>query len=187
MSGVLGRPAPVDLDATVRALARRDGIRIMPDGLVAANQLGLTNAVPVKASYVTDGHSRTLKVDGRTDRFRHAAPSVLTWAGRPSAPVVQALRWLGRHSAADAEVVATLRRRLPDPVKRDLPENRQDLPGTPPTPVFRGGTCLSKGSGLVGRFSEDIGPDVPRGGPGFERERDPAASGLSNRRRNAPT
>ena len=81
MSGVLGRPAPVDLDATVRALARRDGIRIMPDGLVAANQLGLTNAVPGKASYVTDGHSRTLKVDGRTVRFRHAPPSVLRWAG----------------------------------------------------------------------------------------------------------
>ena len=59
------------------ALARRDGVRIMPDGLVAASQLGLTNAVPARVSYVTDGHSRTLEVDGRTLRSRHAGPRVM--------------------------------------------------------------------------------------------------------------
>ena len=129
ISEVLKRPAPVDLDAAVAALARRDGVRIMPDGLTAANQLGLTNAVPAKASYVTDGHSRTLKIDGRTVRFRHAGPRVMQWAGKPAAPVVQALRWLGPDDAADARVVSTLRRLLPDHVKRDLFENSRDLPG----------------------------------------------------------
>ena len=58
ISGVLKRPAPVDLDAAIKAIARRDGVRIMPDGLVAANQLGLTNAVPAKPCYVTDGPTR---------------------------------------------------------------------------------------------------------------------------------
>ena len=82
MSDVLKRPAPVDLDAAIAALARRDGVRIMPDGLAAANQLGLTNALPAKASYVTDGSSRTVKIDGRTVRFRHAGPSVMQWAGK---------------------------------------------------------------------------------------------------------
>ncbi len=129
ISEVLKRPAPVDLDVAVAALARRDGVRIMPDGLTAANQLGLTNAVPAKASYVTDGHSRTLKIDGRTVRFRHAGPRVMQWAGKPAAPVVQALRWLGPDAAADARVVSTLRRLLPDHVKRDLFENSRDLPG----------------------------------------------------------
>ncbi len=129
MSDVLKRPAPVDLDAAIAALARRDNVRIMPDGLVAANQLGLTNAVPSKASYVTDGHSRMLKIDGRTVRFRHAGPSVMQWAGKPSAPVVQALRWLGPDAARDAQVVSTLKRLLPDDVKLDLLQNRRDLPG----------------------------------------------------------
>lgn len=128
-SEVLKRPAPVDLDAAVAALARRDGARIIPDGLTAANRLGLTNAVPAKASYVTDGHSRILKIDGRTVRFRHAGPRVMQWAGKPSAPVVQALRWLGPDAAKDAQVVSTLRRLLPDHVKRDLFENSRDLPG----------------------------------------------------------
>ena len=129
MSTVLKRAAPVDLDAAIEALARRDGVRVMPDGLVAANQLGLTNAVPAKASYLTDGSTRTLKIDGRTVRFRHAGPGVMQWAGRSAAPVVQALRWLGPDMAADPQVVMTLRHRLPNNVKRDLWQNSQDLPG----------------------------------------------------------
>ena len=129
ISNVLNRPAPVNLDAAIAALTRRDGVRIMPDGLVAANHLGLTNAVPAKVSYVTDGHSRTLKIDGRTVRFRHAGPSVMRWAGRPAAPVVQALRWLGPRAAADGEIVSTLSRHLPDDVKLDLLHNSRDLPG----------------------------------------------------------
>ncbi len=129
ISNVLNRPVPVDLDAALAALARRDGVRIMHDGLVAASQLGLTNAVPAKASYVTDGHSRTLKIDGRTVRFRHASPRVMRWSGRPAAPVVQALRWLGPRAASSREIVSTLSRRLPDDVKLDLLHNSRDLPG----------------------------------------------------------
>lgn len=128
-SDVLKRPAPANMDAVISALERRDSVRIMPDGLVAANRLGLTNAVPAKASHLTDGSSRTVKIDGTTIQFRHASPRVMQWAGRPAAPVVQALRWLGREAAADARVVSTLKRDLPDEVKRDLKRNIDDLPG----------------------------------------------------------
>ena len=128
-SDVLNRPAPADIDVVISALARRDGVQVMPEGLVAANRLGLTNAVPAKASYVTDGSSRTVKVDGQTVQFRHASPRVMQWAGKPAAPVFQALRWLGPEAAADTQVVSTLKRDLPDEVKRDLKQNISDLPG----------------------------------------------------------
>jgi len=129
ISGVLKRPAPVNVDAAIAAIARRDNVRIMPDGMAAANQLGLTNAVPAKASYVTDGATKTFKIDGRTIRLRHARPSVMHWAGKSSASVVQALRWLGPGAADDAQIVATLKRRLPASVKRDIIKNCRDLPG----------------------------------------------------------
>ena len=128
-SDVLKRPAPVDWDAAIAALERRDGVRIVPDGLTAANQLGLTNAVPAHASYLTDGATRTLKIDGRTARFRHASPGVMQWAGKPAASVAHALRWLGPRQAADPSVVSTLRRILPEDVKRDLVRNGSGLPG----------------------------------------------------------
>ena len=129
MSGVLKRPAPVDLDSAIAAIARRDGIQLMPDGMAAANQLGLTNAVPARPCYVTDGASRSVEIDGRTLQFRHASPSVMRWAGKAAAPVVQALRWLGPGAASDARVASILKRRLPDAVKRDLAQNSRDLPG----------------------------------------------------------
>ncbi len=129
ISGVLKRPAPVDLDAAIAAIARRNGITVMPDGMAAANQLGLTNAVPAKPCFVTDGATRSVEIDGRTIRFRHASPSVMRWAGKAAAPVVQTLRWLGPDGAADARVVSILKRRLPDAVKRDLVQNSRDLPG----------------------------------------------------------
>ena len=129
ISKLLKRSAPVNMDAAIAAVARRDGVRIMPDGLAAANQLGLTNAVPARISFVTDGHSRSLKIDGRTVRFRHAGPSVMQWTGKPAAAVVQALRWLGPGAATDAHVVSTLNRNLPDHVKADLSHHRRDLPG----------------------------------------------------------
>ncbi|MDE2792695.1 MAG: DUF6088 family protein [Paracoccaceae bacterium] len=129
ISTVLNRPAPVDLDAAVAALARRDGIRILPDGATAAHRLGLTNAVPARASYVTDGATRTIKIDGGTIRFRHAGPRVMRWAGRPAASAVQAMRWLGPDAVRDVRVVSTLKRCLPDAAKRDLSRNGRDLPG----------------------------------------------------------
>ena len=125
-SSILKRPAPVDLDAAVAALARRDGIRIMPDGATAAHGLGLTGVVSAKTCYATDGASRMVEIDGRTIRFRRAGSRVMRWTGRPAA---QALRWLGPGAAADARVVSVLKRRLPDAVKHDLYVNRRDLPG----------------------------------------------------------
>ena len=128
MSVTLNRPAPTNLDAAVAALARRDNIRIMPDGIVAASRLGLTTAVPAKADYVTDGATRIVKIDGWTIRLNHAHPSIMNWAGRPGAPVVQALHWLGPSASDDPKIVAILRKRLSDSVKRDLEKGTSSLP-----------------------------------------------------------
>lgn len=129
MSRTLNRLAPVELDLALGALARRDGIRIMPDGIAAANLLGLTNAVPARANYVTDGATRKVTIGNRTVHLRHAGPSVMAWAGKSSAPVVQALRWLGPRASSDKRVMATLKSKLPDSVKKDLVRNRARLPG----------------------------------------------------------
>jgi len=128
MSRVLGRAAPVDLESAVHAIARRDGLRLMPDGLAAANRLGLTNAVPAKAVYWTDGSSRAVQAGGHTVRFKHVNPVLMQWADRAAAPVVSALVWLGPALAGDAETVAQLRRRLPADVKDDLADGLAQLP-----------------------------------------------------------
>ena len=128
-SNILQRNAPVNVDSAVEALTRRDGIRIMPNGLVAANNLRLTNAVPARTVYDTDGRSKTITIDGRTVQFKHVSPKIMQWSGRPAAPVVQALRWLGRYVITNPRVPLSLNRYLPDHVKNDLIQNKCDLPG----------------------------------------------------------
>ncbi len=119
----------MNIDSAVAALARRDSIRIMNDGMSSANQLGLTNAVPAKTIYITDGATRNVKIGGRTIRLRHASPSVMSWTGKISAPVAQALRWLGPQAAMDDRITMMLKQKLPDNVKKDLIRNSVHLPG----------------------------------------------------------
>ncbi len=118
------------MDVVVEAIARRDGVKVMPGGMDPANRLGLTNAVSAKAVYTTDGHSRTIEIGRRTLEFQHVSPRIMRWAGRPGAPVVQALRWLGPDivAAEHGKIVLKLKSVLPNYVKIDLLKNSGDLP-----------------------------------------------------------
>jgi hypothetical protein len=53
-------------DAVARAIAGRDRVRLQPAGAYAANTLGLTQQVPAKVVFLTDGPSRTVIVGGTT-------------------------------------------------------------------------------------------------------------------------
>ncbi len=128
MSSILKRPAPPDIDAAIKALARRDDKKFMPDGIVAANSLGLTNAVPAKMAYLTNGTTRILNVGGRTVQIKHARKHLMSWLKRPGLTVVLALDWLGKQAVSGTEVVNILRSRLPDHVKQDLVKGIDLLP-----------------------------------------------------------
>jgi hypothetical protein len=60
----------------------------------AANDLGLTTAVPAHVIIHTDARRRTIRLDNLAIEFKRTAPSKLYWAGRPAMRIVQALRWL---------------------------------------------------------------------------------------------
>lgn len=88
------RPTTPDYRAVVDAIARRDQLRMLVDGMTAANDLGLTDAVPARVTIHTDARRRGISLDSLNIEFRQAAPSRLYWAGRPAMRVVQALHWL---------------------------------------------------------------------------------------------
>jgi hypothetical protein len=45
-----GKPSTPDYTAIIDAVTRREKARFLPDGMTAANQLGLTDAVPAKVT-----------------------------------------------------------------------------------------------------------------------------------------
>ncbi|WP_255504739.1 DUF6088 family protein [Novosphingobium sp. EMRT-2] len=91
LTGKLTHPDPY---AIVHALARRDQARILIDGATAANDIGLSDAVPARIVVHTDARLKPITLGNLQIDFRTTAPSRLHWAGRPGMRVVQALHWL---------------------------------------------------------------------------------------------
>ena len=89
-----GKPTVPDYRCVIEAVGRRDQVRLLLDGMTAANDLGLTNAVPGQVIVHTDGRLRPIQLDRLTLQFKLTAPSKLYWAGRPAMRVVQSLYWL---------------------------------------------------------------------------------------------
>ncbi|WP_457325163.1 DUF6088 family protein [Roseateles sp. P5_E11] len=98
-----GRPSAPDYRAVLDALARRDQSRLLVDGMTAANDLGLTDAVPAQVTIYSDTRRRNLQIDRLNIVFKTAATSRLYWAGRPAMRVVQALYWLKDMLSTDGD------------------------------------------------------------------------------------
>lgn len=128
-SAILKGSAPANIDATVRAISRRDQIRVMPDGIVFANKLGLTNAVPAKSAYISSGRTKTIKVGNRHVYLKHVSQKVIAWADRPGGQFVAAILWLDKAIASAPDTINLLRDRLTDDVKQDLMRDLDLLPG----------------------------------------------------------
>src|SRR5262245_51567123 len=112
---VLGPLAP-PAEAVARALAGRDRTRIQPAGAYAANALGLSEQVPAKLVFLTDGPTRTVKIGPTTIQLRRTTPKNMEAAGRLSGLLIQALRELGQ------ERVTQQRR---DHLKRTIPADKR--------------------------------------------------------------
>jgi hypothetical protein len=115
---VLGILSP-SADAIAHALAGRDRTRLQPAGAYAANLLGLSEQVPAKAVFLTDGPSRTVKIGATTIRLRRTTPKNMAAAGRLSGLVFQAFRELGEEHVTPARI-ARLKHTLPADKRREL-------------------------------------------------------------------
>ena len=119
---VLGTVAP-SADAIARALVVRDAIRLQPSGAYAANMLGLSEQVPSRIVFLTDGSARRVKIGKREILLQHTTPRNMATVGRKSGTLIQALRYLG-HAQVDDKVIAILRRHIADAdrvaIRKDL-------------------------------------------------------------------
>ncbi|MDE0000848.1 MAG: DUF6088 family protein [Rhodospirillaceae bacterium] len=135
-NGLTGCPTVPDYRAVIRAVTRRDQARAVIDGMTAANELGLTTAVPAQIEVLVDARLKPIRLGNQEIRFRYAAPSRLYWANRPAMRVVQALHWMQDMLSRDDErkrIQAALRRIFADPrhgqaIRADLEAGFSALP-----------------------------------------------------------
>ena len=101
LSALTGKSTHLDPRSVIDALARRDSARMIVDGTTAANDIGLSDAVPAHIIVHTDGRFK-LALGKLIIQFRKTSPSKLFWAGRPAMRVVQARHWLRDTLHSDA-------------------------------------------------------------------------------------
>jgi hypothetical protein len=106
----LGLLSP-DPDAVAQALARHETSRIQATGSYAANLLGLSEQVPAKVVYLTDGRARRVKLGNLEIRLKQTTLRNMATAGRISGLVVQAFRYIGKDRLTPIHV-RTLQRKL---------------------------------------------------------------------------
>jgi len=104
---------PPDFDQVAHALSRSTGTRIIASGATAANLLGISEQVPAKILYLTDGTSRKVRIGNRTIAFKHVRSKELL-DDELSGMVVQALRFTGRNAVTDKDLRRIRRNLTPD-------------------------------------------------------------------------
>lgn len=80
------------------AIAKRDKARIIPTGINALNKLGLSTQVPMNVVYLTDGSSRSIKINKGSIKFKKASPKLLSVKSDKIILIVQALKELGQEN-----------------------------------------------------------------------------------------
>jgi hypothetical protein len=102
-----------------KAIAERDAIRIHPSGAYAANLLGLTEQVPARSVFLTDGPGRRIRIGGQEIQLKRTTPRNLATEGKTSGTLIQALRHIGKKQITRRHI-EHLRRTLDDNAKSQL-------------------------------------------------------------------
>ena len=88
-------------ESIAEAIAKRDKIRIIPTGIYALQQLGISTQIPMNVIYLTDGAPRKIKVGKRTITFKKTAPKNLAIKNKILSNIVQGLKELGKENITD--------------------------------------------------------------------------------------
>lgn len=118
---------PPEASKVIEFLEKETGEPIMPHGIAAANQLGLTTQVPVRKTYVTAGRSRELQFGKSVVKIEHVSRWETLMPHRAAGAAIRALSWLGKEHAQEA--VGKLYRTLPREEWQALLSARSQLPG----------------------------------------------------------
>ena len=85
-------------------MAGREGIRLQPTGAYAANLLHLSEQVPMKVVFLTDGTAKKTEIGNQTIELRKASPKRMQLAGKISGLVFEALREIGKEHITEQHI-----------------------------------------------------------------------------------
>lgn len=123
---ILG-PLPPKAEAVANAIAEKNGIQIQPTGAYAANLIGLSEQVPGRIVFLTNGPSKKVKIGKQEIIFRTTTEKNMYPAGTTVGLAIQALKNIGQNHI-DHRIRSCLRKFLADNTKQELIKNLKYAP-----------------------------------------------------------
>lgn len=123
---VLGGIAP-SVDAVANAYAEKNGAKIQASGAYAANVLGLSDQVPGKVVFLTDGPTGRIKIKNLVVTFKKTTVRNMHAAGSREALVIQAFKFMGQKNITD-NMLEKARKLLKQSKRKEFERNIQYAP-----------------------------------------------------------
>ena len=118
---------PPNLQNVADVIAKKNGVQIQPSGAHAANLVGLSEQVPGRLIFLTEGPSRKIKIGNQEIIFKKATRKIMASAGTREGLVIQAFKNLGK-DYIDAVIRARTRRFLEPSSKNEIRDNTKYAP-----------------------------------------------------------
>ncbi len=122
---LLGMPLPSKNDL-LQAISSKTGESICPSGATSANLLGLSEQVPTRPYFITNGKSRVIKLSNQTIILKHSRLPVLTDSPMANR-MLQALQYIGKNNIDD-EIVAKCSKILDKKLQKTLISTMPRIP-----------------------------------------------------------
>jgi hypothetical protein len=118
---------PPDLNLVAKAIAKKNGVQIQPAGAHAANLAGLSEQVPGRLVFLTEGPSRKVKIGNQEIIFKKTTSKIMSSAGTREGLIIQAFKNLGKDHI-DKVIRARTRKFLQPSGERDIRKHMKFAP-----------------------------------------------------------
>jgi hypothetical protein len=115
-------------EEVAQAIAKRDKARIVPTGVYAQNQLGLSTQVPMNIVFLTDGTPRRINIGkGKGILFKHTAPKNLAFQSELAMLIVFALKEIKQENVTQEhlDIIKSLLQKAP---KKEIMDDAKLMP-----------------------------------------------------------
>lgn len=118
---------PPDVNKVAEAIAEKNGSKIQPSGAHAANITGISEQVPSKIVFLTDGKSKRIKIENTELIFKKANPRLMAMAGTKEGLITQAFKFMKKENINSA-VKGRTRKFLEGRSTEELTKNLKNAP-----------------------------------------------------------
>ena len=92
------------VDKIVQAIAIRDHAEVLPSGMTALNELGLSTQVPMNYTYLTTGSERTIQLANCQIKLKRGVPKNFCFQTKLIGLLTQALKTLKQENVGENEL-----------------------------------------------------------------------------------